>query len=174
MAVSAPQAGGCVTSHSQNRRFVLDQGLPETEVIWNETVLLQLFPKFPVNLRAAQYFAVLFGNVRLFGKIIRLLWYRLPVRTLNWHCVLAPVLWNLNSVTSSDFGGIAQTWLIRYKLFDFFSDLLLLMCTLCCSDKNDQMGRLTVAFILADRAYLWPQGVLDESSSNFGGCSLGF
>ena len=86
-----------------------------------------------MNLRAAIYFVV-FGNIRLFGKVIR---YRLPIRTLNRHYVLAPVLWNLNSVTSSDFGGIAQTRLIWYKLFGFFSDLLLLMCTLCCSDKND-------------------------------------
>jgi len=54
-----------------------------------------------VNLRAAIYFVV-FGNIRLFGKVIR---YRLPIRTLNRHYVLAPVLWNLNSVTSSDFGG---------------------------------------------------------------------
>jgi len=47
---------------------VLDQGLPETEMIWNETVMSQLSLRFPVSLRAAVYFAVLFGySVKLFG-----------------------------------------------------------------------------------------------------------
>ena len=40
----------------RNRRFVLDRGLPETEVVKWQTVLSQLSPRCLLNFRAAVQF----------------------------------------------------------------------------------------------------------------------
>ena len=139
-----------------NSCSILQYGVLLCEYCISNWIKLNIVPLFEVRFDLNSWLYL--------GSTFRLSWPRLPISTLIRHCVLVPVLQNPFSVTSYDFGLIAQPRLSRCLYFSFLENCGSSMCTPFCFWQERWLGCSSVPFIRVGHAYLEPNRVLDESN----------